>query len=289
MIIDNSILKKIYPPRKTDAKKYDHGSVLVIGGSEIYSGSPVLSGLAALRAGADIVQIAAPQRAADVIAGFTPDLISYKLPGVHLAEEHLAKLLEITELSKRAARENFAVVIGGGVGRSDETQALIRAYVKSVDVPLVIDADGIYAFENEGEEFLDSACLFTPHLYEFYVLTKIKIDEIDLKEREEVVKQQAAMMGITIALKGATDIVSDGQEIRKNETAVPELTTGGCGDVLAGLAGLMLARTKKPIEAASGAVFLNTEVGKIVAAQKGESLIASDLIESLPEVIKNIN
>lgn len=285
MIIDDSILEEVYSQRKKEAKKYDHGSVLIIGGSQIYSGSPAISGLAALRSGADIAQIIAPRRSADIVAGFSPDLITYPVEGKALESGDLTRLFEITQAAKAASRGNLAVVIGGGVGRKEETKELIRKYVKDVSVPVVIDADGIYAFEESGDEFLHEDCLFTPHLYEFSILTGKKINDLSNEEKQEAVKQAAAEMGVTIALKGPSDIVSDGSEVAVNEFPVPELTAGGCGDSLAGIAGTILARTQDTLKAGMVAVYLNTKAGQLAADEKGESLIAEDLIEKLPKAI----
>lgn len=286
MIIDDRILEDIFTKRDKEAKKYDHGSVFVIGGSKVYSGSPALAGLSALRTGADITQVGAPKRAADIIAGFSPDLITYPLEGDYLNMSHLSKLLELTESAKIVSRENLAVVIGGGVGRNEETKKLIREYLKEVSVPVVIDADAIYAFEGEGGEILDENCLITPHLYEFSILTGKDVTDLSNDEKAEQVKQSAAEMGVTIALKGATDIISDGSRVGLNEFPVPELTSGGCGDTLAGIAGALLARTNDTFLAGASALYLNTKAGKLAADQKGESLIAEDLIEKLPEAIK---
>ncbi|MGM0439481.1 MAG: NAD(P)H-hydrate dehydratase [Patescibacteria group bacterium] len=286
MIIDDSILD-IYSQREEKAKKYDHGSVLIIGGSQIYSGSPAISGLAALRSGADIAQIIAPRRSADIVAGFSPDLITYPIEGKALESNDLTRLFEITQAAKAASRGNLAVVIGGGIGRKEETKELVRRYVKDVSVPVVVDADGIYAFEEEGEEFLHENCLFTPHLYEFSILTGKKVNNLSNEEKQEAVKEAAAEMGITIALKGAFDIVSDGSEVAINEFPVPELTAGGCGDSLAGIAGAILARTQNPMKAGMAAVYLNTKAGQLAANKKGESLIAEDLIARLSEAIRD--
>ena len=123
--VTKNILKNIYKPRPADVRKYDFGILIVIGGSEFYSGSPALSALAAFRAGVDMVRIIAPKRAADIIAGFSPNLAAYALEGSWLTKKHLATLISMTESAKVAARGNTAVVIGGGAGRTEETQDVI--------------------------------------------------------------------------------------------------------------------------------------------------------------------
>ena len=287
MIINDDLLKEIYLKRDEGAKKYDHGSVFVIGGSEIYSGSPAISGLAAMRAGVDIAQVAAPERAANVVAGFSPDLITYPLEGKSLKTDHLSRLLEITESIKSVSRGNMAVVIGGGVGRKEETKKMIREYVDEVEMPIIIDADGIYAFENEGEELLKENCLFTPHLYEFSILTGRNLFNKDLEEKKEAVRQAAAEMGVKIALKGPQDIISDGSELLVNDFPVPELTAGGCGDTLAGLAGALAAKTGDLLKAGVVATYLNTKAGKLAADEKGDSLVSMDLIDKISEAIRD--
>ena len=284
MKITEDILKEVYPPREKTAKKYDHGSVLLISGSQIYTGSPGISAMAALRAGADVTKVAAPERAADVVAALGPDMITQPLRGEALSSDHLSKLLEITK-GMESVSSKISVVIGPGVGRREETKKLIRDYVKNTDVPLVIDADGIYAFEEKGKEFLTDKCLLTPHLYEFSILTGEDISNLSTDQRAQKVKSFAAEMGVTLALKGATDIVSDGSDIALNEMSVPELTAGGCGDSLAGIAGAALSRTGNPFKAAMAATYLNTKAGSLAAEEKGDSLISKDLIDKLPEAI----
>ena len=143
--VTKNILKNIYKERPADVRKYDFGLLLVIGGSEFYSGSPALSALAAFKSGVDMVRIIAPKRAADIIASFKPDLAAYPLEGKWLERKHLATLIGMTESAKTVARGNTAVVIGGGMGRSEEVQETILEYLSQVSVPAVIDADAIHA------------------------------------------------------------------------------------------------------------------------------------------------
>ena len=149
--VTKNILKNIYKSRPADSKKYDFGLLLVIGGSEFYSGSPALSAMAAFKSGVDMVRVIAPKRAADIIASFSPNLAAYPLEGKWLEEKHLATLICMTESAKEVARGNTAVVIGGGMGRSEETQETILKYLEQVSVPVVIDADAIHAVGRRPE------------------------------------------------------------------------------------------------------------------------------------------
>ena len=284
--VTKNILKKIYKVRSPESKKYDFGLLIVIGGSEFYSGSPALSAMAAFRAGVDMVRIIAPKRAADIIASFSPDLAAYPLDGKWLGKKHLATLIEMTEGAKEVAHGKTAVVIGGGVGRSEETQNVILEYLEKVSVPVVIDADAIHAVSKKPEIILGKPFLITPHTYEFFVLTGREVYKLPEEEKIRAVLEGAARLKTTILLKGRTDIISDGKEVALNKTGGPFLTVGGTGDTLAGICGAILARGIDPFLAAQAAAFINGLAGEIAFKKLGEGLVATDLIEAIPEVIK---
>ncbi len=286
----SQIKNKFYPPREKNARKYDHGLVIVIGGSKFYTGSPALSAMAALRSGADVAQIIAPKRAADIAASFGPDLITFSLSGDHLSMDNLADLLALTRSGKDVSRGKAAVVIGGGIGRDEETKEVVREYIKEAGLPIVVDADAIYAFEEQKHLARECAekngqILFTPHLYEFYVLTGKDVRTLTGDERGFLAREAAQELSSTILLKGEVDVISNGRETRENKIEVPHLTAGGTGDVLAGIAGTLLARQFSPLDAGEGSAMINSLAGKLAAQEKGESLIATDVIEKLSSVI----
>jgi len=284
--VTKAILKNIYKPRSTDARKYDYGLLLVIGGSEFYSGSPALSALAAFKAGVDMVRIIAPKRAADIIASFTPVLAAYPLEGKHLNKEHLATLISMTESAKIVSRGKTAVVIGGGIGRSEETQELVLEFLSQVSVPVVIDADAIHALARKPQSISDQPSLITPHTYEFFVLTGKEVYKLSDEEKIKLVKEEAARLKTTILLKGKIDIISDGKEVAVNKTGSPYIAKGGCGDTLAGIAGALMARGVKPFLAGQAAAFINGKAGELAAKKLRDSLMATDLIEEISKVIK---
>jgi ADP-dependent NAD(P)H-hydrate dehydratase / NAD(P)H-hydrate epimerase len=283
--VTKEIVKIIYKKRPANAQKYDYGFVLVIGGSELYSGSPALSALAAYRSGADLVHIVAPKRAADIIASFSPDLICYPLPGSHLRKDHLPDLISITESAKIVSRGNMSIVIGGGLGRSQESQETVRNYLSNVSVPVVVDADAIHAIADDIDIIARKPFLITPHGYEFYLLTKKKIDNLSQKEKIEIVKQEAARLKTNILFKGNIDIISDGKEVILNETGSPYLSVGGTGDVLAGIVGSVLAQGHNPLLAAQVAAYINGKAGEIASKEVREGLMATDLIEIIPKIL----
>lgn len=251
------ILKKIYKSRSVDSKKYDFGLLLVIGGSDFYSGSPALSAMAAFKSGVDMVRIIAPKRAADIIAGFTPILAAYPLEGKYLEEKHLATLISMTEAARAVSGGKTAVVIGGGMGRTEETQEAILEYLSQVQIPVVIDADAIYAIGKKPEIIAGKNFLITPHTYEFFILTGKEIYKLPEEEKIKQVQAEANRLQTTILLKGPTDIISDGKEVALNKTGSPFMTVGGMGDTLAGIAGALMARGISPFEAGRAAAYIN--------------------------------
>jgi NAD(P)H-hydrate epimerase len=283
--VTKNILKNIYKKRPSNVRKYDYGLLLVIGGSEFYSGSPALSALAAFRAGVDMVRIIAPKRAADIIASFTPDLAAYPLKGDWLTKEHLATLISMTESAKTVAMGKTAVVIGGGMGRSEETQEVILEYLSQVEVPAVIDADAIHALGKKPEIASGKPFLITPHAYEFFVLTKREIYRLPEEEKIKAVLEEANRLQTTILLKGPTDIISDGQNVALNKIGSPYMTVGGMGDTLAGIAGALIARGITPLEAGQAAAYINGMAGASAGKKLGESVTATDLIDEISNVL----
>ncbi len=283
--VTKNILKNIYKSRPADSKKYDFGLLLVFGGSEFYSGSPALSAMAAFKSGVDMVRVIAPKRAADIIASFSPTLAAYPLEGKWLERCHLATLISMTESAKEVARGNTAVVIGGGMGRSEETQKTILEYLEQVSVPVVIDADAIHAVGRRPEIIAGRNFLITPHTYEFFVLTKKEVYKLPEEEKIKIVQEEAARLKTTILLKGPVDIISDGKEVALDRGGSSYMTKGGTGDTLAGICGALLTRKIDTFTAAQAAAYINGRAGEIVAQREREGLLATDLIEAIPEVL----
>lgn len=268
-------LKMVYEERDEDAHKFHFGHLLVIGGSKKYTGAPALVSLAAYRAGADLVTTVSPRRAADVVAGFSPNLITVPLEGEYLKEEHLEKIREINNYS--------AVVIGNGLGRKKETTMAILKFLKKLEKPCLIDADAIHAV-TQYKKVLREDFIITPHLKEFEKLTGKDVIGTPVKKRKNIVRNAASDLGTNILLKGNPDVISNGQKTAINKTGNPYMTVGGTGDVLAGIAGYLLARGTDSFEAAKTAAYINGKTGDLVARTKKESLLATDIINNIYRV-----
>jgi NAD(P)H-hydrate epimerase len=276
--VTKSILKGVYKKRDPWSKKLDFGNLLIVGGSKLYPTTPILSGLAAYRAGVDWVTIAAPEEACKIIASYSPNLMVYPLKGEYFADEHVDELLELT-------KRKTAVAIGGGLARSENVLNAINKFLEKLDKPCVIDDDAIYAVARKKEILKNKNFVLTPHSYEFYVLSGIQLST-NLEERIEAVKKVAAELKTTILLKGHIDVISNGEEVMLNKTGSPLMTKEGLGNTLAGICAAILARGIDTFTSACAAAYINGKAGELAAEKFGEGLLPTDLIEFIPEVIK---
>jgi ADP-dependent NAD(P)H-hydrate dehydratase / NAD(P)H-hydrate epimerase len=283
--INKSLLKDIYKKRDPDSRKYDFGYLLVIGGSHHYGGAAYLSARAAMRAGCDMVRVIAPQRAGDTIAGYSPNLSTVPLDGTIIEKRHVDTLIQETNVVEAVSGGKCAVLIGGGISRSPETKEAVVSYLSQVNVPTIVDAEGIHALEGNQSVIADKKILLTPHAYEFFILTGKKTDGLTLEQKAELVTGEAARLRTTIVLKGKVDILSDGKRTMLGHTGNALMTKGGLGDTLAGIAGALMARGIDPFTVGSAAAYINGAAGEIAGAKYGESMCATDLIEAIVQVL----
>jgi hydroxyethylthiazole kinase-like uncharacterized protein yjeF len=266
-------------PRSPEAHKGTFGRLLVIGGSNVFSGAPALAAMAALRTGVDIVTVAAPEKTATAISSMSPALITLKLKGKHVNSGNLSALKEQLDSAT-------AVVLGPGLGLHSETKEATKQIIEQVEekgTPLLLDADGLKAFA-EFKRKVDLPMILTPHAREYEILTGNNLPD-DLEERAEKVQKRARKLGATILLKGPVDVVSDGERTKFNFTGNPGMTVGGTGDVLSGVVGGLLAMGADPFRAAAAGAFINGAAGDFVAAEKGYHMIPTDLLEYIPKVM----
>lgn len=248
------------PARETGSHKGDGGKVLVVGGGP-YQGAPYLAGLAALRAGADIVRVATP----NVID--LPDLIHLPVSGPVIGEAD-------EELLLGHAREADVVVIGPGLGtESHETVVRIAAASRRV----VVDADALRLPLPAGKE-----TILTPHAGEF-LRAFGESPTGNLKGDSDLVREAASKTGVVL-LKGTCDIISDGSRVRFNRTGTTAMTVGGTGDILAGVAAALFCRMPA-FEAAALAAYANGRAGEEAATEIGDGLIAGDLLLHLSRIL----
>jgi NAD(P)H-hydrate epimerase len=272
---------RVSKKRKPQSRKGDFGRLLVIGGSEIYSGAPALVALAALRTGVDLVYVATSKKNAHTISSISPNLITIKLKGEHLNIENISSL-------KCWIKKVDAVVLGPGINYNLEITETVKEIVKIIEssgIPLLLDADGIKAF-SKFKRVLKIPLLLTPHSGEYKILTKRTAPE-NLRDRGLEVKRTAKKLDATVLLKGFVDIISNSEQVKFNFTGNPGMTVGGTGDVLSGIIGAFLAQKIEPFKAAVAGSFVNGASGDFAFKKRGYHLVATDLIDWIPYVLDN--
>lgn len=283
-LAEPAILRALLPPRPQDSHKGTFGHLLVIGGSVGKTGAAALAGEGALRVGAGLVTVAVP-------ASLNPIL------EVKLTEAMTAPLAEVPghgALSQAAWQDleelwpgKTAVALGPGLGRHPETVALVQRLVRERPLPLVVDADGLYALAQD----LNGApgptpLVLTPHPGEMARLLGCTTREVQTG-RLPAAQELAQRTGAVVVLKGAQTLVADPDgRMLINTTGNPALAQGGTGDVLTGMIGGLLAQGLEPFAAAGLGVYLHGLAADSRAAWQGtRGMLAGELLDELPEVI----
>jgi ADP-dependent NAD(P)H-hydrate dehydratase / NAD(P)H-hydrate epimerase len=267
-------LKEFYPTRAANARKGDFGRVIVSGGSDRYAGCLAFNSLAALRAGADLAIVVAPRRAADIVAGYSPDLITAPCDSPFPDPNATIELVENAD----------ALVLGCGVTRTSESHGALVDIIRRCNVPMVLDAEALHAVSKSPPAIKGKTVLLTPNAGEYQVLSG-KPWPAEPVERKAALEDLAKLYNTTIIVKGSPDLISDGKHSSLDHQGSPYMTKGGYGDLLAGVAGAHLARGRTPFDAARIAAFTVGRAGELAAAKFGESTLASDVLGYLSLVI----
>ena len=276
--ITSSLVKKFIPVRKSSSRKGDNGKVLVVGGSYMYHGAPILSSLAALRTGADLVYTSIPKINAQSTRAASPNLIVIPLVDSKLTRGAVNKLLG------QIPNDLDSATIGMGLSIQDpEALKLLIKSLLARDVRLSLDAS---ALVNYILPLLSGKnVVVTPHAGEFKRLFGEVVPD-SKKARITMVEKFARKHSVTILLKGSTDIISNGTKTYLNPKNTPAMTVGGTGDVLSGITAGMLARNRNTLESAVISVYFNGLAGKITQKKLGLHMTATDLLDVLPSVMK---
>ncbi|HVP56353.1 MAG TPA: NAD(P)H-hydrate dehydratase [Candidatus Eisenbacteria bacterium] len=281
-------LGTLVAPRPMDSNKGMYGHVLIVGGSLGKSGAAAMAGMAALRAGAGLVTVATAKSALPNVAGFAAELMTEPLPetdtgGIGIASIKSGKLQQL-------ASTMTVVAIGPGIGRHPETVEFVRTAVAALRCPVVIDADGLNAFDGKTE-LLDGskrALVLTPHPGEMSRLAGISTAAVQA-DRLNVARTFAREHKLVLVLKGNLTVIAlpDGTAW-VNPTGNPGMATGGTGDILTGMtAGIVAQMPNDAARAAVAAAYLHGLAGNVAAETMGEhSLVATDLLTGLPEAFR---
>lgn len=272
------------PERPVHGHKGSFGHVLVVAGSEGKTGAAALAAHGAARIGAGLVTIACPQSANPVLEVKCTEMMTAPVPETGAHALGLAAEKPLREL----AEERDVVVLGPGVGRAEETQELLRRLAPSLRVPLVLDADGLFAFREDPAALKarSAPTIVTPHPGEAATLLASTAADVNA-DRPAAARRLAEETGAMVVLKGAATVTADCEgRLAVNPTGGPVLATGGTGDVLSGAVAGLLSQGLGPWEAAVLGVFVHGLAGDGLAASRGAAgALAGEVADALPGVL----
>ncbi|MDH7514540.1 MAG: NAD(P)H-hydrate dehydratase [Bacteroidota bacterium] len=270
------------PHRRFDAHKYRVGSVFGLVGSIGMTGAGVLAGEAALRSGCGIVHLGVPAPLNTIFEEKLTEVLTVPLPSTpsaSLAREGLPEILGRMQAATVA-------MIGPGLSRQEETLELVRTVIATAPVPLVLDADALYALIGQLDVLRSSATpkVLTPHTGEFSRLLERSCSEIE-RHRIDVSRAFAVEHGVVLTLKGAPTVTAgpDGS-VWVNTTGNPGMATAGCGDVLTGMIAGLMAQGMTSLDAARCGVWLHGKAGDIASSRRGRrGMLAGDILHHIPD------
>ena len=280
--ITASWVKKILPQRNPWGHKGTFGKVYCLCGSVGFTGAPVFASRAAVRTGSGLVYLGVPSAAWQVVASKSDEAMPFPLPD----QDGKLSLAAEGEIRERISACD-AVLIGCGLGRSRESDQLVRCLL-DIEKPLILDADGINALQHHIHSLsvrCDRVTVLTPHEGEF-----ARIGGNLSLGREKAASEFALQNGIYLILKGHHTIVAapDGQ-LAVNTTGNSGMAKGGSGDVLSGMVLSLLGQGVAPFEACCAAVWLHGRAGDLAAMDKGErGMTPTDLLEQIPYAMKGL-
>ncbi len=289
-------IEPVIARRAPDSHKGSFGHVLVIGGSLGKSGAPAMAAMATLRTGTGLVTVATPRSVLPSVAGYAPELMTEPLPETSegtIALDALGRLEEIEE-------NKSVVAVGPGLSRHPDSAEFVRLLAAKCRLPLIIDADGLNAFEGKIEELhgRNRPLIITPHPGEMSRLTGLSVPKVQ-QDRVKVAREFASAHYCIVVLKGHHTVVADpAGSVWVNTTGNPGMATGGTGDILTGMIAGLVAQavsgnnksdhTKLMLHVVA-AVYLHGLAGDLTRDRLGEhSLIATDLLKFLPDAFRVI-
>ena len=297
--VTSQLIQQISPPRLVSSRKGDNGIVLIIGGSGIYHGAPLLSTLSALRSGVDLVYTAVPKSNVAILRSFSPNIIVLPFPRDDFTVRSAKYALRILP------KKPDVVAIGMGMKlATPESLKYTLKELKKDGTKLVLDASAL--IPEILEDISGTNTIVTPHLGEYRRLfqksqnpdetvsaTTATTTTSTLKEDALKVYSTAKKYGITIILKGYYNIISDGGDTQRGQKHIaiikrttPAMTVGGCGDILSGVVAGLFSKMSDAFSASIMGVYLTGIAGELAYQKVGLHMVATDLIEQLPTAMK---
>jgi NAD(P)H-hydrate epimerase len=282
--VSSDFIKDLLPARMASSKKGDNGTVLVVGGNKIYHGAPILASLSALRSGTDLVYTAVPRSSIVTVRSQSPNIIALPLSKDELTIGSANWLLSNLPKKPDAA----AIGMGMTIDKPAALARLIRG-LQSIGTKLLLDASALVP---EVLEIISGTnTIVTPHPGEY---KRVFEEDIGKSHNEQIsnISRLSEKYGITIVLKGFTNFISsffnkDVHVALVNRTT-PAMTVGGCGDVLSGLISGFLTKLSS-FDASVLGIYFNGLAASKVNDQVGLHMLATDLLENLPDVMKGFD
>lgn len=292
-LIDENVVIPVVRNRSADSHKGSYGHVFVIAGSSGKTGAAVLSAKSCMRTGAGAVTIGVPDKLSQVFQCRVTEEMILSLPGT--SQGTIARHAADIALEFIESRAD-AVVLGPGIGISDDVRGFVKDVIRRASKPMIIDADALNCLEGDTVVLKDAVCglSITPHPGEMSRLLSGMIPGINAREvnskRIELARSFSAEHGVVCVLKGVPTVVAspDGT-VFINQTGNPGMATAGSGDVLTGIIGALMGQGRSQLDASVCGVYLHGLAGDFAMRDKGEhSLIAGDIIEYLPHAFRSI-
>lgn len=285
-VTDDEFVRNIIPERKNNSQKGDYGKLLIIAGSKGMTGAAYLASEAALKSGAGLITLACPNSVNAILENKTTEVMTLPLND---NDGHVAYSAASVILAR--AETVDAVLIGPGLGRSQDAAEVVKTLLRGCNVPVIVDADALYAVAQNKELLHECTCdlIFTPHAMEISRLTGLDISYVE-ENRIQVSREFSEEAGAVLLLKGHHSIVTAPSLVQYiNNTGNPGMASGGSGDVLAGIVSALVARGIRTDYAAAAGTYIHGMAGDIARVRYGsESLSANDILECLPEAFCRI-
>jgi ADP-dependent NAD(P)H-hydrate dehydratase len=289
IVINDRLVSHVMPPRSVSSRKGENGILLVVGASDIYHGAPLLSSMAGLRSGVDLVYTCVPQRNVLALRSYSPNFIVLPFSNDSLDKTSVQEILHILP------KKPIAAAIGMGLDIAEiKGLTYLISELKGMQTKLLLDASAL--IPDVLKYISGTNTIITPHLGEFKrVFSKESFvqslnQKVSLKRIVSVVVEMAKKYGITIILKGEYNVIASGIDgnISVIKRSTPAMTVGGTGDVLSGLVAGLLTKLD-PFLASIVGVYLNGLAALQASKKLGLHLLATDLIDNLPYVLKKFD
>ena len=277
--LDHEKVLNILPDRDPFAHKGKFGKILLLCGSEGYTGAAALASMGALRSGAGLVFLGVPRSIYAIEAVKLTEPVVFPLPDADgkLSREAVPEILE--RLPKMDA-----VLVGPGLGQSEGVREVVKTVLEQATCPVVLDADGINMVAKHRDILRGRTAptILTPHDGEF-----ARLGGVIGADRVAAAEQMARELGCIVLLKGHHTVITDGSSTYINHTGNPGMAVGGSGDVLAGIIVSLLGQGIAPLEAAACGAWLHGAAGDRCAAELGQyGMLPTDMLNILPRLLK---